>query len=209
MAPQFYPDNIDREFYPGIIPPMDRQPETTYVAFAGVRKVAQGSPPDLLPALKQRFDKNRSELVLVFDTETGRQVDFNLEGSLADVLARAAQPRGPGRPKLGVVGREVSLLPRHWDWLEQQPQGISGALRRLVEAAMKQNPGKERARRMRDAVCAFLGSMAGDRPHYEEATRALFRGDVAHFESLVSRWPQDIRDFAVAKVREAARISGE
>src|SRR6478752_869499 len=114
--------------------------EALFVAFAGPRQIAAGPLRDVLPVLKRRFDKDSSDMVLVFDVETGRQVDFDLRGSLEEALERAAptQPRGPGRPKLGVTGREVSLLPRHWEWLEQQPTGISGAIRRLVEQAMKQ-----------------------------------------------------------------------
>ena len=187
------------------------EPELTYTAFAGVRRVAAGALRDVLPVLKQRFDEDRSELVLVFELETGRQVDFDLRGSLADILegAARAQPRGPGRPRLGVTSREVSLLPRHWDWLEQQPQGISGSLRRLVEQAIKLQPGQERARRTRAALSRFLSSMAGDRPHYEEATRALFAGDIARFAALVERWPKDIREYAVHQARAAERAEKE
>ena len=180
--------------------------EPTYTAFAGARRVATGALRDVLPILKQRFDDDRSELVLVFEIETGRQVDFDLRGSLDEVLERAGQAdrRSPGRPKLGVMSREVSLLPRHWEWLEQQPSGISGALRRLVEQAIKDQPGRERARRLRAASSRVLSSIAGDRPNYEEASRALFEGDTARFEALVRRWPKDIRDYAVHQAREAA-----
>src|SRR5262245_15036015 len=91
---------------------------TTYAAFAGARGIATGALADVLPVLKKRFDKDPSEPVLVFEVETGRQVDFDLRGSLEEVLERAApaQPRGPGRPKMGVTSREVTLFPRHWDW---------------------------------------------------------------------------------------------
>lgn len=179
-----------------------------YVAFAGVRLVAQGGLPELLPVLKRRFDANPSDLVFIFDEETGRQIDFDLRGPLDEVFARAAPPkaaaaRGPGRPKLGVTAREVTLLPRHWAWLERQPNGASAALRRLVEAAMKHEPARERARRVRAALSNILTNIAGDRPGYEEATRALFAGDTPRFETLVRRWPKDIRDYAVARVREA------
>jgi steroid delta-isomerase-like uncharacterized protein len=144
--------------------------------------------------------------VLVFDVESGKQVDFDLRGSLGDLLEREAKvtSRGPGRPKLGVTGREVTLFPRHWEWLEQQSSGVSGALRRLVEQAAKEQPGKEHARRIRAALSQLLSSLAGDRPHFEEALRALFAGDVAGFEHLVRRWPKDIRSFALDRVREAA-----
>jgi uncharacterized protein len=177
-----------------------------YVAFAGSRQVAAGPLHEVLPVLKQRFDRDRSDMVLVFQTDSGRQVDFDLRGSLDDVLARAIPEasKGPGRPRLGVLSREVSLLPQHWDWLEAQPAGASAALRRLVEAAIKQQPGKERARRMREAVSRFLTSIAGDRPNYEEATRALFAGESARFAELVDRWPKDIRDLALELEKQAA-----
>src|SRR5689334_17597589 len=128
--------------------------ELSYTAFAGTRRVASGSLSDVLPVLKDRFDRDRSDMVLVFEVETGRAVDFDLRGTLSDVLERAAPKasRGPGRPKLGVTSREVTLFPRHWDWLEEQPGGISGALRRLVDRAIKVEPGRERARRIRAAL---------------------------------------------------------
>ena len=181
--------------------------EPTYIAFAGARRLATGSLREVLPVLKKRFDRDRSALMLVFDIATGRQVDFDLRGSLDEVLERAVptRPRGPGRPKLGVTSREVSLLPRHWEWLERQPSGISGALRRLVERAIKTQPGQERSRQIREALSCFLSSMAGDRPSYEEACRALFAGDTARFKALIQRWPKGIREYAVEHARQAAR----
>jgi uncharacterized protein len=179
----------------------------THVAFAGARQIAAGALTDVLPVLKRRFDADRADLALVFEVETGRQIEFDLRGSLDEVLARAvpAAVRGPGRPRLGVVSREVSLLPRHWDWLEEQPSGASAALRRLVEQAIKHEPGKERARRLRAAVSRFLTSMAGDRPGFEEACRALFAADTGRFASLAEKWPKDIRDYAVRQAHEADR----
>lgn len=181
--------------------------DKTYLAFAGVRRLALGTLAEVIPALKQRFDRDPSESVLVFETDSGRQVDFDLRGTAAEALARAAPARGPGRPKLGVTSREVSLLPRHWEWLEQQPSGISAALRRLIEQAMRSQSGKERARQIRDALCRFMTSMAGDRPHFEEACRSLYAGDGTRFAAQVERWPKDIREYAVAQEREAARAA--
>jgi len=178
-----------------------------HLAFAGPRCIADGPLREVLPVLKQRFDADPSDMVLVFEVETGRQVDFDLRGTLAEALERAdpQQPRGPGRPKLGVVSREVTLLPRHWEWLEAQPSGSSATLRRIVEAAMKAHPDADRARRIRMALSRFLSTMAGDRPNFEESSRALFAGQTDRFEELVQRWPKDIRTHAMEQARAAAQ----
>jgi hypothetical protein len=185
--------------------------QLSYVAFVGPRRVASGAMSEILPGLKERFERDAAELLLIFEVETGRQLDLDLRGSLDDVLERyvPTTAKGPGRPKLGVTSREVSLLPRHWDWLEEQPSGASAALRRLVEAAIKHEPGKERARRIRAALSRFLSAMAGDRPHYEEACRALFNGETAQFTALIERWPKDIREHAAQQAHAAAAAEQE
>ena len=168
----------------------------SYSAFSGDRLIAFGLLAEVLGAAKGYVDTTEDPQLLIFEDRTGRQVEFDFRGSLEDVLARSL-PRpertGPGRPKLGVVSREVSLLPRHWDWLEAQPQGISAGLRRLVEEARKQNPAEQRARKAREALNKFMTAIAGNRQNYEEATRALFASDYARFEELIGDWPEDIR----------------
>lgn len=181
-----------------------------HAAFVGHRRVASGPLREVLTVLKQRFDKGEADSLLVFELNTGRQIDFNLRGSIDEVLEREAPSvvRGPGRPRLGVVSREVTLLPRHWDWLEQQNSGISAAIRRLVEQAIKSQPGRERARRLRAGLSRFLSAMAGDRANYEEACRALFAGDV-RLERLIEDWPKDIRDYTLHVAGEAATAETE
>ena len=186
---------------------MDDAP--TYSAFADDRLIASGPLRTLLADVKAWLDRKERARLLIFDDETGRDVDFDLRGTLDQVLARALPPAGaprPGRPRLGVVGREVSLLPRHWEWLEQQPSGISAALRRLVDEARKREPGKQKARALREAAGRFMTSMAGDLPGFEEATRALFAGDERRFEQLVRGWPADVRKHALRWVRAASRL---
>jgi len=181
------------------------EPAGIYVAFAGDARVAAGPLAEVLPVLKQAFDRDRNRVPLVFEVDSGRQVDFDLRGTLDEVLDRAAPARrGRGRPRLGVTSREVSLLPRHWRWLEQQSGGISSAIRRLVEQAGKA-PGRDRARQIRAALNGFLSAMAGDRPHYEEACRALYAGDRARLTSLTAAWPADIRGFVLERDDQAAR----
>jgi hypothetical protein len=104
--------------------------------------------------------------------------------------------RGPGRPKLGVVAREVTLLPRHWDWLATQPGGASVALRKLVEEAKRTNQGKDRLRHAQEAAFRFMSAMAGNEPGFEEAARALLRGDQESYARFVEPWPIDVASHA-------------
>jgi hypothetical protein len=139
----------------------------------------------------------------VFEDRTGRQVDFDLRGTADEVVARALPRPGPGRPRLGVTSREVSLLPEHWEWLESHPNGISATLRRLVDAARRRAPQEERVRRSREAANRLMTALAGDRPGYEEATRALFAGDRDRFTKLIQRWPKDVREHVLHLAAEA------
>lgn len=178
----------------------------TYAAFAGTTLIASGPREAVLTALKSRFDRDPGAIILIFDDQSGKQVDFDLRGSLDEVLARyrkASAPAGPGRPKLGVVAREVSLLPRHWEWLEEQPSGASAAIRRLVDEARKHNPGEQQARAAINAAGRFLTAMAGNLPGYEEATRALYARQRKPFTNLIREWPRDIRSHVQNLVRGA------
>jgi hypothetical protein len=182
--------------------------EISYSAFCGERLIGSGKLGEMLRASKAFLDRSGDPNLLIFEDQTGRQVDFNFNGTLAEVLERAVpapERVGPGRPKLGVVSREVSLLPRHWEWLEEQPQGISAALRRLVDEAKKKNPGEQRARRGREAISKFMTAMAGNFEHYEEATRALFAKDNARFAQLIQDWPKDIRGHLLCMLVEFSK----
>jgi len=178
----------------------------TYTAFEGLRRLASGPLTDIAPTIK-RAETRAAEPILIFNDATGRAIDLDLRGSVDDMLkwlaktseppAAASEPRGRGRPKLGVVAREVTLLPRHWEWLNAQPGGASVALRKLVEAARRNNGGADRLRAARDAAYHFMSAMAGNLAHFEEASRALFADDRRRFSSLIAAWPVDIRDHVV------------
>jgi hypothetical protein len=166
-------------------------------AFAGHRLLARGPAAEVVAAVKGATDGG--DTVLTFDTVTGAVVDLDLRGDMAAALARltpATEPekRGPGRPKLGVTAREVTLLPRHWDWLSGQPGGASVALRKLVEGALREAEGPDRARRAKEAAYRFMTAIAGDLPGYEAATRMLFAGDWPEFDAAVEGWPEGVRD---------------
>ena len=187
---------------------MDEEP--TYTAFLGDERVASGTLRELLGQVKPRLDEGTELPLLIFEDQSGKQVDFNLRGTLEEVLEREApvQKRsGPGRPRLGVVSREVSLLPRHWAWLEGQPNGASAALRRLVDETRKHEANQDRARRLTDAVGHFMSVMAGNRENFEEAYRALYAGDQTRFRGLIKSWPQDVRDHLERLIQDAFRTN--
>jgi uncharacterized protein len=170
----------------------------TFCVFTHEQLIASGELPIILPLTKAYLETDPTHSVLIFDNQTGQQVDFDFSGTVDQLLARA-QPQptperaGPGRPRLGVVCREVSLLPRHWEWLERQNGGCSGALRRLVDEARKRDPEGEARAQARDGANRFLWAMAGNLPDFEEATRALFAGDYPRMLGLMKDWPSDIR----------------
>lgn len=184
--------------------------DSTFTAFADDRRVAHGSLADLLRDVKTHLDHGGPG-VLIFEDDTGREVDYDFRGTLQDVLDRALPrpaPRAPGRPKLGVTAREVTLLPRHWEWLDAQPGGASGTLRRLVDDARRRDDAPGRARRAADATARFLTATCGDRPHYEDALRALYAADRDRFAALTASWPADLRDHALRLAEPAFTPSG-
>ncbi len=167
----------------------------TCTAFEDGRWLAAGPAATVALAVKRAVEQGASPLV--FDDRSGRQIDVDLRGSDAEVAARLEPPARPaGRPKLGVVAREVTLLPRHWDWLAAQPGGASVALRKLVEAARNAGAGGERRRLAQEAADRFMAAMLGDAPGYEDASRALYAGDADRFRALSEDWPVDLRDYA-------------
>ncbi|SNS15326.1 hypothetical protein SAMN06295912_10214 [Sphingomonas laterariae] len=163
----------------------------TYTAFIQDMWIATGSRDEIVATLRTVPPPPRASDLLVFDDASGRQIDFDLRESGEEADA----PRPRGRPSLGVVAREVTLLPRHWDWLAAQPGGASAVLRRLVDEARKRD-GSGRAGK--DAAYHFLSAIAGDRPRFEEATRALYADDRDRFAALMADWPVGIRNHALA-----------
>jgi hypothetical protein len=190
------------------------EPQARYTAFAGTTRIAAGPLTEVAASVRRHLDADEAAQVLVFADADARPVDLDLRGSVEEVLSRllpdesehlheaaSAQPddsapRGPGRPKLGVVAREVTLLPRHWEWLAAQPGGASVVLRKLVDAARKQGLHAQQVRGAREAAYRFMSAMAGNLPEFEEATRALFAGDAAGFAARMAGWPGDVREYA-------------
>lgn len=193
----------------------DYSTEPRCIAFEGHRLIASGPLPEVALAVKEVHDRSQdprqARPILIFDKVTSQPVEFDLRGTPEDVARRIApaaskggeagadeppRRRGRGRPKLGVVGREVTLLPRHWDWLAGQPGGASVTLRKLVDQARRASTAKDRQRRAQDSTYRFLSALAGNLPAFEEAIRALFADDSGRFAEHTESWPVDVRDHA-------------
>ncbi|KVQ78154.1 hypothetical protein WK07_02135 [Burkholderia multivorans] len=193
----------------------------SYTAFDGHRRIASGPLATVALAVKCIAGDGMAGTVLIFDDATGRSIDLDLRGTADEVRARyappacdvaqdagtagdpagAAEQRGRGRPKLGVVSREVTLLPRHWDWLAAQPGGASVALRKLVEDARRTHAAADRRRDAQARAYHFMSALAGDLPGFEEATRMLYANDLARMAERIAGWPDDVRDHALALAR--------
>jgi hypothetical protein len=206
--------------------------DISYTAFKGHRRIASGSLQSVAVVVKQVIERTPSAAVLIFDDVTGRSIEIDTRGTVRAMMARLArraatdergrsaesgerlqsvvdsnvradEPRGRGRPKLGVIAREVTLLPRHWEWLATQPGGASVALRKLVEEARRTHAEQDRRRKAQERAYHFMSAMAGDMPGFEEATRALFANDQLRMSELISAWPKDVRNHAIALAFES------
>lgn len=155
----------------------------TLTAFNKHELLGRGTPAEMVALLRALPQPERASDLLVFEDETGRQVDL-------DLREEADAPRGRGRPALGVKAREVTLLPRHWDWLNAQRGGASAALRRLVDEARARRTPEQ----ARDAAYRFLSAMAGDLPKFEDAVRELYLGNRVGYDHFTHGWPAAIRD---------------
>ncbi|BDU70221.1 hypothetical protein GETHOR_23220 [Geothrix oryzae] len=190
---------------------MDDRLLTPCTAFDGPRRITAGPLRSVALRVKTHLETHATGSVLVFDDETGRVVDLDTRGTPEEVVARLSpvappqpgEPRGRGRPKLGVVAREVTLLPRHWDWLNAQPGGASVTLRKLVEEARRIGGAGEGKRQAQDRAYRFMSALGGDEPGYEEALRALYAADRAAFLAHTQAWPVDVRDHARALAQPA------
>jgi len=190
---------------------MNQTSSASFTAFLGANRLATGPLAEVAIAVMHASRIAAAPPILIFDDANGRPIDLDLRGTEREIVARLPQPapdpdvdhpapsepRGRGRPKLGVVAREVTLLPRHWEWLGTQPGGASVALRKLVEQARRSSGDSDRHRAARDAAYHFMSAMAGNLPGFEKASRALFANDRRRFAGLVAGWPDDIRDHTV------------
>ncbi|MEO6365067.1 MAG: DUF2239 family protein [Luteimonas sp.] len=200
---------------------MEISPQTRCTAFAGHHRIASGELRHVALLTRNALERSPHLAILVFDDHTGREIELDLRGTVADLMKRLdapgagmdvaakapapAQRNGPGRPRLGVVAREVTLLPRHWQWLSAQPGGASVALRKLVEEARRTHAAGDRGRAAQESAYRFMSAIAGDAPGFEDAIRALFAADARRFEEHTAHWPDDVREHAQMLAADAFR----
>jgi uncharacterized protein len=198
--------------------PVGNLASNTYTSFDGHQRIASGTLHDVALAVKRAIENGADKPILIFEDATGRSLDLDMRGSEEAVLKRLGSiattkdqtlpevvdtdtpvvgQRERGRPKLGVVAREVTLLPRHWEWLATQPGGASVALRKLVEEARKTHSDKNMRRQAHERAYRFMSAVAGNLPEFEEVTRALFANDQARFREFAVAWPNDVREYAL------------
>lgn len=192
-------------YYPGvIIAGMKTDYLNCYTAFEGTDLLFRGNLKEVVLSTKTYLGHRQNTSVLIFCDVTGKTMDFNFHGSKQDVLRRLEkytlaeepkEPTGPGRPKLGVISREISLLPRHWEWLATQAGGASATIRLLVEDARKKSSDISSVKQMQERVYQIMFVLAGDFQGYEEALRALYKRDSNAFFRNVKSWPKDIQKY--------------
>lgn len=176
---------------------------STYTAFLDGRRLATGSLHEVAVAVLRAQQVEPEGHPLVFSNASGRSADLDLRGGEDAVAARytvaapTQAPKGRGRPKLGVVAREVTLLPEHWAWLAEQPGGASVALRKLVHEARRNGGDRDQTRQARDRAYHAMSTLAGDLAGFEEASRALFAGDHARLVAQMAAWPQDVQAYVL------------
>jgi hypothetical protein len=194
---------LTRQFNPGKIQRMDQAMPLTYTAFMEGRNLATGPLQQVAVAVLRAQQAQPDGHPLVFSNASGQSADLDLRGGEEAVAARytVAAPtqviKGRGRPKLGVVAREVTLLPEHWDWLAAQSGGASVALRKLVHEARRKGGDRDRIRRARDRAYHAMSTLAGNLAGFEEASRALFAGDQERLVGQMAAWPPDVRAYVL------------
>ena len=180
-----------------------------FTAFDRGKIIVSGELEHVVTYSKMKLSRDSAVEILIFDDATGEHIDVDLGGPVGQILKHLSEfdpnrpcgvlpskPKGQGRPKLGVMAREVTLLPRHWEWLNHQKGGASATLRRLVEEARRTSAGKDKTLRAQESCYRFMAAVAGNQPDFEEAARSLFASNKVRFKKAMAKWPADIREYA-------------
>lgn len=179
---------------------MNTQP--TYTAFSGYTLIAQAQLADIALKLKQLGET--AETILIFNDQTGRQIDLDLTGCEQEIQQRYSEPepeKKVGRPKLGVISREITLQKKHWDWLDQQSASASAVIRKLIDKELNDPTSESNIMLAKQATDRVMSAMLGNMPNYEEATRALYQGDREVFLKMIQDYPKDLKEYLIQKTQ--------
>ncbi|WP_162137901.1 DUF2239 family protein [Acinetobacter sp. WC-323] len=179
---------------------MNTQP--TYTAFSGYTLIAQAQLADIALKLKQLGET--AETILIFNDQTGRQIDLDLSGAEQQIQQRYSEPepeKKVGRPKLGVISREITLQKKHWDWLDQQSASASAVIRKLIDKELNDPTSESNIMLAKQATDRVMSAMLGNMPNYEEATRALYQGDREVFLKMIQDYPKDLKEYLIQKTQ--------
>lgn len=180
-----------------------------YVVFQGTRLIARGNMLETALAVYNAYKDKTSAPVVALDSVTSELAEPDLRGGEDGIRARYGveadlhETKTRGRPKLGVTAREVTLLPRHWEWLESNHSGASAKLRELVETAMRASAGKDRQSHAVESLERFTNALAGDLPNAEEVSRAFYKGRMKDVIKLTADWPSDLLEHYIKLVERA------
>ncbi|AUN98945.1 DUF2239 domain-containing protein [Bacteriovorax stolpii] len=188
---------------------MTIQEKITFTAFNGHTLLCQGDLSEVVLEVKKFIGKASNSSILIFSDATGKTIDFNFHGTKQEIMKRlevytspgSLDSSGPGRPKLGVVSREVSLLPRHWEWLATQRGGASATLRTLVDEAIKKAANTQSIKQIQDRAYQIMMILAGDLQGYEEALRAMYKKDRKAFYKHIETWPIDVINYLIQSTK--------
>lgn len=173
-----------------------------YTAFRGDTRIITDSLFNVALALQKQSEMN----VLVFNDQTGQQIDLDLSGSEDDLKQRYTEVeyvKKVGRPKLGVISREITLQQKHWNWLDQQSSSASAVIRKLIDKELNDPSSESNIMLAKQAIDHFMLAMLGNMPNYEEATRALYQGNKSHFLALIHNYPKDLKVYLELKAQTA------
>lgn len=173
-------------------------PQTIYTAFSGHTLIAQAQLPEI--ALKLKHLSETAENILIFNDQTGRQIDLDLSGSEQEIQQRYSEPepaKKVGRPKLGVISREITLQKKHWDWLDQQSASASALIRKLIDKELNDPASESNILLAKQATDRFMSAILGNMPNYEEATRALYQSNREVFLKMIQDYPKDLKEYLI------------
>ena len=169
----------------------------TFSAYGPTSCIGQGELTDVALAAHRFLRTHPDQSALILQDSTCQIIDLDLSGDEA-LLERKAnhypiRSQAPVPDSKDPITGEITLLPRHWQWLAEQGGNASATLRRLIDEARRDPKQKadNECRRRQQLTYRFCQALCGDFQGYEDALRALYAADKDSFKTHISTWPAD------------------